>query len=252
MADVNSGAILESATDAEMSSVMRKLLEAEKIPVKVVSNELRRLRAGFHQVVKDVSATEEKRLSAGQQDELLGILTERWERGGKIKLRGDAIKWADVLVRLKADPEKMWSLYEMERTGGEPALCGYSARAGSYVFIELAEKCPRTNVCYNRRGQEEAERKGSKPAGNAVDMAAAMGIKMILPKDYAVLNEKTAEFGVLPCFDKNTRTWLETRAEMCDKGLAYTGAPVLFIPGVIAESIAYHSDTLGFRGWLEV
>src|SRR5690348_15293873 len=114
-----------------------------------------------------------RELSPEQREELLGTLEARFEKN---RSRHKGLEWADVQARLQADPEKLWSLNEMERTGGEPDVVGQDAKTGEYIFYDCSMESPkgRRSLCYDREALDA--RKENKPENSALDMAAAMGI----------------------------------------------------------------------------
>jgi hypothetical protein len=152
-------------------------------------------------------------LSAKQQEELLGILAARFDRNMN---RHRRLEWAQVQARLKAHPAKLWSLHEMERTGGEPDVVGQDKETGEYIFFDCSAESPkgRTSVCYDREGLES--RREHKPDNNAVDMAAAMGIELLTEEQYRALQQ-------LGEFDRKTSSWVKTPVEMRKLGGALFG-----------------------------
>ena len=116
-----------------------------------------------------------KKLSPKQREELLRALEARFE---KYMNRHQGLEWARVKARLEANAEKLWSLHEMEKTGGEPDVVGQDKKTGEYLFFDCSAESPkgRTSVCYDREGLDS--RKEHKPANSAMDMAAAMGIEL--------------------------------------------------------------------------
>ncbi len=145
-----------------------------------------------------------KQLSPGQREELLSTLKARFEENMN---RHQGIKWAKVQARLEANPEKLWSLKEMERTGGEPDVVGHDQKTGEYIFYDCSAESPkgRRSVCYDREGLES--RKEHKPENNAIDMAAAMGIEMLTEDEYRELQK-------LGNFDTKTSSWVKTPSEI--------------------------------------
>ena len=117
--------------------------------------------------------------------------------------RHQGLEWANVLTRLNANPEKLWSLSEMERTGGEPDVVGQDKKTGEYIFFDCSAETPkeRTSVCYDREGWES--RKEHRPKTTAMDMAAAIGIELLTEEEYLALQK----FGD---FDTKTSSWVET------------------------------------------
>ena len=145
-----------------------------------------------------------KELSPKQREELLGALKDRFERNLS---RHKGLDWAKVQARLEANAEKLWSLQEMERTGGEPDVVGQDKKSGEYVFFDCSPETPkgRTSVCYDREGLES--RKEHKPKTTAIDMAAAMGIELLTEEQYLELQK-------LGKFDTKTSSWVATPAEI--------------------------------------
>jgi len=183
-----------------------------------------------------------KELSAEQREELLEVLKARFEKNMS---RHKGLDWAKVQARLVANPEKLWSLQEMERTGGEPDVVGYDKKTGEYIFFDCAEQTPsgRVSLCYDREALDS--RKEHKPKGNAMDMAAAIGIEALTEEQYLDL-QKLGEF------DTKRSSWLKTPAEMRKLGGALYGERRynrVFIGCNGAES--YYNGR-GFRGSLRV
>src|SRR4030043_889193 len=141
-----------------------------------------------------------KKLSPKQCEELLKTLKTRFEKNMN---RHKGLEWAKVQAKLEANIEKLWSLNEMERTGGEPDVVGYDKKTGEYIFYDCSAESPkgRRSVCYDREGQEA--RKAFKPEDNAIDMAAAMGIGFLTEKKYRKLQK-------LGDFDTKTSSWVKT------------------------------------------
>ena len=150
-------------------------------------------------------AKSKKTLPPEQREKLLGVLRARFE---KYTNRHPGLKWAAVQTRLEANIEKLWSLNEMEGTGGEPDVVGHDEKTGEYVFFDCSAESPagRRGVCYDRAGLES--RKEFKPAaGNAVDLATAMGIEILTEDQYRELQE-------LGKFDLKTSVWVKAPAEI--------------------------------------
>ena len=141
-----------------------------------------------------------KDLSPKQREELLSILKARFEKNMD---RHQGLKWAEVQAKLEANAEKLWSLHEMERTGGEPDVVGHDKKTGEYIFYDCSAESPkgRRSVCYD--GEALASRKENKPADNAMDMAAAMGIELLTEEQYRELQK-------LGNFDTKTSSWVKT------------------------------------------
>ena len=145
-----------------------------------------------------------KKLSPEQREELLRALKARFEKNLS---RHKGLEWAKVQNRLEVDPEKLWSLNEMERTGGEPDVVGYDKKTGEYIFYDCSAESPagRRSVCYDREALES--RKEHKPKTSAMEMAAAMGIELLSEEQYRALQQ-------LGNFDAKTSSWVKTPAEI--------------------------------------
>ncbi|MHC0551795.1 DUF4256 domain-containing protein [Salinicoccus sp. CNSTN-B1] len=149
---------------------------------------------------KDNKINNGKELSLEQREELFRVLQDRFEKNMD---RHKGLEWANVQERLLASTNKLWSLNEMERTGGEPDVVGFDNDTGEYIFNDCSAESPkgRRSVCYDREALES--RKKHKPENNAVDMADAMGIELLTEKEYRQLQE-------LGNFDAKTSSWVKT------------------------------------------
>ena len=181
-----------------------------------------------------------KELSSRQRDELLGTLQARFE---KHLPRHPGLVWAKVQARLEANPDKLWSLVEMERTGGEPDVVG--VKSGEYIFYDCAAQSPkgRVSFCYDRAALDS--RKEHKPKNCVLDAAAAMGVEVLTEEEYFALQQ-------LGEFDTKSSSWLQTPPEIRELGGAIYGDRRygrVFIGHNGAES--YYAGR-GFRGWLKV
>ena len=191
---------------------------------------------------KDNRSSSRNELSPEQREELLTVLKARFEKNMN---RHKGFEWAEVQARLDANTEKLWSLNEMERTGGEPDVVGQDKETGEYVFYDCSPETPkgRTSVCYDREGLES--RKEHKPENTAMDMAAAMGIELLTEEQYLELQK-------LGAFDTKTSSWVKTPADIrklggalyCDRRYGR-----VFVGHNGAQS--YYSAR-AFRGWLRV
>jgi hypothetical protein len=141
-----------------------------------------------------------KELSSKEREELLRALKVRFEKNLS---RHKGVEWAKVQAKLEANAEKLWSLSEMERTGGEPDVVGYDKKTGEYVFYDCSAESPkgRSSLCYDREALDS--RKEFKPKNTVVDMAAAMGVELLTEEDYFAL-QKLGEF------DTKSSSWLKT------------------------------------------
>jgi hypothetical protein len=151
---------------------------------------------------KAASAT--KKLSSGQVEELLETLKVRFEKNMS---RHKGLEWAKVETRLKANREKLWSLGQMEKTGGEPDVVGRDKKTGEYLFVDCSAQTPegRVSLCYD--DEALAARKEHKPKGSAAGMAAAMGAELVTEEQYLAL-QKLGEF------DTKRSSWIKTPAEI--------------------------------------
>ena len=145
-----------------------------------------------------------KVLSADKQTALLSVLKARFEQNMH---RHQDLKWTQVQAKLKAQPEKLWSLSEMERTGGEPDVMTQKTNPDTYVFYDCAAESPkgRRSVCYDREALES--RKKHKPETSAIELAAAMGVSLLTEAQYRALQ-------LLEAVDLKTSSWIETPAEV--------------------------------------
>ncbi|CAM4254768.1 MAG: DUF4256 domain-containing protein [Paenibacillus macerans] len=183
-----------------------------------------------------------KALSPEQREELLGTLKSRFEKNMS---RHNGLEWANVQLKLEANVEKLWSLNEMERTGGEPDVVGHDKETDEYIFYDCSAESPkgRRSVCYDREALES--RKEHKPENNAIDMAAAMGIELLTEEQYREMQE-------LGKFDTKTSSWVKTPANIRKLGGA------IFCDRRYETVFVYHNGAesyyaaRGFRGSLRV
>jgi hypothetical protein len=183
-------------------------------------------------------------LSPEQGEELLKTLQVRFEKNMN---RHKGLEWPKIQAKLEAHPEKLSSLNAMESTGGEPDVVGYDKKTGEYIFYDCSAESPkgRRSICYDREGQEEREKKGVHPAGNAVDLAAAMDIELLNEDQYREL-QKLGEF------DTKTESWIQTPTDIRKLGGA------LFCDRRYGHVFVFHNSApsfyaaRGFRGSLRV
>jgi hypothetical protein len=183
-----------------------------------------------------------KKLSPEQRDELFKALKARFEKNMN---RHKGQVWAKVQAKLDASAEKLWSLNEMERTGGEPDVVGHDQKTGEYIFYDCSAESPkgRRSLCYDREALES--RKEHKPEASAMDMAAAMGMELLTEQQYREL-QKLGEF------DTKTSSWVKTPADIRKLGGA------LFCDRRFGHVFLYHNGAesyyaaRGFRGSLSV
>ncbi|HEX6292584.1 MAG TPA: DUF4256 domain-containing protein [Herpetosiphonaceae bacterium] len=183
-----------------------------------------------------------KALPPEQREELLSVLKARFEKNMN---RHTGLAWTNVQAKLEANPEKLWSLNEMERTGGEPDVIGHDTKTGEYIFCDCSAESPkgRRSVCYDREALES--RKEHKPEDSALDMAAAMGIELLAEEHYRELQK-------LGNFDLKTSSWVKTPIHIRKLGGA------LFCDRRYDRVFVYHNGAesyyaaRGFRGSLRV
>lgn len=183
-----------------------------------------------------------KELSPEQREELISTLKVRFEEN---MLRHKDLKWAKIQAKLESNPEKLWSLNEMEITGGEPDVVGHDKKTGEFIFYDCSEESPigRRSVCYDREGLES--RKKHKPEDNAVDMAAAIGIELLTEEQYRELQQ-------LENFDTKTSSWLKTPSDIRERGGAIFGDFRYGHVFVYHNGAQSYYAARGFRGSLRV
>ncbi len=183
-----------------------------------------------------------KKLSSEQREELLKILKTRFEKNMD---RHNGLEWAKVQTKLEANIEKLWSLHEMESTGGEPDIIDFDKKTGEYIFYDCSAESPkgRRSLCYDREALES--RKEHKPENSAMDMASDMGIELLTEEQYRGLQQ-------LGNFDTKTSSWVKTPAAIRKLGGA------LFCDRRYDHVFVYHNGATsyyaarGFRGLLRV
>jgi len=183
-----------------------------------------------------------KNFSPEQRVELLTALKARFEKNMK---RHKGLEWAKVQAKLQANPEKLWSLNEMEKTGGEPDVVGHDKKTGEYIFYDCSAETPkdRRSLCYDREALNA--RKEHKPKDSALDMAAAMGIELLTEEQYRELQQ-------LGDFDLKTSSWVKTPSNIRTLGGA------LFCDRRYDQVFVYHNGAdsyfaaRGFRGSLRI
>jgi len=191
--------------------------------------------------MKNISS-DKKKLAPELREELLRALKARFEKNMN---RHKGLEWAKVQAKLVADAEKLWSLNEMERTGGEPDVVGHDKKTGEYIFYDCSAESPkgRRSVCYD--GEALESRKENKPKNNAIDMAAAMGIELLTEEQYRELQK-------LGNFDTKTSSWVKTSSDIRKLGGA------LFCDRRYDHVFVYHNGAesyyaaRAFRGSLRV
>ncbi len=183
-----------------------------------------------------------KILSAGEQEELLKLLKNRFEKNEN---RHKGLAWSKVQAKLEANAEKLASLNEMEKTGGEPDVVGFDKKTGEYIFNDCSAESPtgRRNVCYDREGLES--RKEHRPNNNSIEMAAAMGIELLTEEQYRELQK-------LGNFDMKTSSWLKTPSGIRKLGGAIFGDFRYGNVFVYHNGAQSYYSSRGFRGTLKV
>lgn len=183
-----------------------------------------------------------KELSSEQREELLATLKSRFERNMN---RHEGLEWTKIQAKLEANPEKLWSLNEMERTGGEPDVVDYDKKADEYIFYDCSAESPkgRRSICYDRKALDA--RKANKPQNTAMDMAADMGIDLLTEEQYRALQQ-------LGDFDTKTSSWIITPDNVRERGGA------LFCDRRYNKVFTYHNGAdsyyaaRGFRAALKI
>ena len=181
-------------------------------------------------------------MKAKEREELLGALKARFEKNMN---RHKGLEWARVQAKLEGNIEKLWSLNEMEKTGGEPDVVGHDKKTGEYIFCDCSAESPngRRSLCYDREALEA--RKENKPKSNAIDMAAAIGIELLSEEQYRELQK-------LGKFDAKTSSWVKTPSDIRKLGGA------IFVDYRYGHVFVYHNGAesyyaaRGFRGSLRV
>jgi hypothetical protein len=189
-----------------------------------------------------MSKPKSNKLSAKQSDDLLAILRDRFEKNAN---RHSEIKWSDVEAKLRAGQDKLWSLNEMEQTGGDRDVVGFDKKTGEYIFFDCSAESPkgRRSICYDREALDS--RKEHKPKDSAVGMATAMGIELLNEEQYRRLQQ-------LGEFDTKTSSWIATPDEIRRRGGA------LFCDRRYGHVFVYHNGAesyyaaRAFRGWIAV
>ncbi len=189
-----------------------------------------------------MSNATKKKLSPEQQKELLKVLKARFEKNVN---RHKGLEWAEVQAKLEANPGKLWSLDDMETTGGEPDVVGYDKKTAEYIFYDCSAESPkgRRSICYDHEAL--ASRKEHKPENSAIQMAADMGIELLTEEQYRELQK-------LGSFDTKTSSWVKTPADIRKLGGA------IFCDRRYNTVFLYHNGAesyyaaRGFRGSLRV
>ncbi|WP_406946063.1 DUF4256 domain-containing protein [Halobacillus sp. SY10] len=193
-------------------------------------------------MTKKTEPGSKKELSLKGKEEILKALEERFEKNMN---RHEGLDWSEIKKKLEETPEKLWSLNEMERTGGEPDVVGYDQEKGAYIFYDCSKESPkgRRSVCYDRAALES--RKKYKPETSALDLATSMGIELLTEEEYRAL-QKVGEF------DVKTSSWIHTPEDIRELGGA------LFCDRRFGHVFVYHNGAesyykaRGFRGSLSI
>ena len=183
-----------------------------------------------------------KELSPADREEFLAELKDRFQKNMS---RHKGVDWTNVQAKREADTERLWSLHEMERAGGEPDVVGFDKKKGEYIFYDCAEESPkgRRSLCYDRAALES--RKEHKPKNSAIDMAADMGIEILTEEEYRELQK-------LGNFDTKTSSWIETPSDIRKLGGAIFGDYRFGRVFVYHNGAESYYAARGFRGSLRV
>lgn len=193
-------------------------------------------------MTKGNTISNNKELSLEQREDLLKVLKARFEKNMN---RHEGLEWDNIQAKLEVNTEKLWSLHEMERTGGEPDVVGYDQEKDEYLFYDCSSESPkgRRSVCYDREALES--RKNHKPENSAIDLSSAMGIELLTEEQYRELQK-------LGNFDLKTSSWVQTPSAIRELGGA------LFCDCRFGHVFVYHNGAesyyaaRGFRGSLRV
>ncbi len=193
-------------------------------------------------MTKENAIRNNKELSQEQREDILKVLKARFEKNIN---RHEGLEWDNIQAKLEVNTEKLWSLHEMERTGGEPDVVGYDQEKDEYLFYDCSAESPkgRRSVCYDRAALES--RKNHKPENNVIDMATDMGIELLTEEQYRELQK-------LGNFDLKTSSWVQTPSAIRELGGA------LFCDCRFGHVFVYHNGAdsyyaaRGFRGSLRV
>jgi hypothetical protein len=193
-------------------------------------------------MLQENTGNSEKQLLPEQSEELIKIIRKRFEQH---PYRHKGIEWDEVQRKLEAAPDKLWSLYEMETTGGEPDVIGYDDNGKEYIFCDFSSETPkgRRSICYDREALDS--RKENKPKNSAIDMAVAMGIEILTEEEYR-------ELQTIEAFDTKTSSWIKTPERIRKLGGA------IFCDRRYDTVFTYHNgaesyySARGFRGLLRV
>ncbi len=188
------------------------------------------------------TSSTKKKLSASERNELLKTLKTRFEKN---MTRHKGLEWTKVQARLEANAEKLWSLNEMEQSGGEPDVVAHDKKTGEYIFYDCSAESPkeRRSVCYD--GLALNSRKEHKPKNSAMDMAAAMGIELLTEEQYRELQK-------IGKFDEKTSSWVKTPVDIRKLGGALFGDRRYNTVFLYHNSAESYYAARGFRGWLRV
>jgi hypothetical protein len=236
--------IPDDATKVDLEGVLAKLVETGSVSAEEVNDLLDQMRTTTHGHLKSVAEVKEKQLSPEEQKALLGTLKSRFETNRKLH---EKVQWADVEKALLAHPEKLWSLRQLEATGGEPDVI--DEENGEYVFGDCSTESPsgRRNVVFDKGAEEYLEKQhpNKKCNGNAADMVAEYGADFMTEDQYRALQEKLT-------VDCHSWSFLKTHEDIRNSGRALGGSRDAGYVHVSLGSAYFHDDDGAFRASLRV
>jgi len=242
------------ATREDLARVLEDLVKNGKVQRESVEDSLEGIVDSTREKIK-VAAEVGKLLNETEKEKLLKTVKARFEEHSrnpewkKLQEWRKDVEWAKVQAKLEANPEKMWSLNEMERTGGEPDVVGYDKKTGEYIFWDLSKESPsgRRDLCYDAEGEAKHREENREyiAKGNAVEMARNMGIDILDKEEYR-------ELQVMGKFDEKESNWLKPPSKISKAGFALCGRRVHGNVRVFQHDAHDRDDRRGFRGSLKV
>lgn len=248
---------LSGASYDDLAVLVTRIAESGRVSVEAINGELENIRETTGEKGRAAAETgalepERHELSPEQASILLRTLRARFENKKNMEKGYLEREWNEIQAKLEANPEKLWSLNEMERTGGEPDLVDFDDTTGEYIFYDCSAESPtgRRNCVYDRDAEKRLKKRHPEKEynGNAVDMAAAMGIEILDPLQYRDKLQRLGEF------DLNTHNWIKTPVHVRETNNAYYGSNS-YHRAFVGKQWYYVDDPListGFRGLLRV